>query len=87
MTVYMSPVSQACMQDESSTVFLKSPTYFSNITGGATNAVAFTLNLWFKVTDNSGGLFQYMLSHMGPPDLTQMTDAASFTDWTPHQVT
>ena len=71
------------MQAHWSTVFLKSPSYFAVPDGGP---VSFTINIWFKVTDSSGGLFQYMLSHMGPPDFTQMTDDAAYADWTPHQV-
>lgn len=64
----------AAVQGVSSIVWLAPVPYYATLDGGP---VSFTINLWFKAGDTTGGLFQYMFSHMGDPD---------GSEWGPNQV-
>ncbi len=64
----------ACVQDAGSIVWLMPVPYNSALNDGN---VAFTINLWFKAGNTTGGLFQYLFSHMGDPD---------GSEWGPNQV-
>ena len=66
------------MQSVNSAVWLAPVPYYA-----AAGPVNFTINLWFKSTDSSGGLFQYLLSQMAPADI--LNDADNDADWGPNQ--
>lgn len=53
------------VQTGGSRVWLRPPPYFRPGTNGR---VTFSINLWFKVGDSRGKVFQYLLSQMGKPD-------------------
>lgn len=63
------------MQGVGSTVWLAPVPYYTILDGGP---VSFTINIWFKAGNTTGGLFQYLFSHMGDPD---------GSEWGPNQVT
>jgi len=63
------------VQGVSSIVWLAPVPYYATLDGGP---VSFTINLWFKAGNTTGGLFQYLFSHMGDPD---------GSEWGPNQVT
>ena len=62
------------VQGVGSTVWLAPVPYYAAFNHGP---VSFTINLWFKAGNATGGLFQYLLSHMGNAD---------GNEWGPNQV-
>jgi hypothetical protein len=71
----LQPVVSGVVQGVSSIVWLAPVPYYATLDGGP---VSFTINLWFKAGNTTGGLFQYLFSHMGDPD---------GSEWGPNQVT
>jgi len=70
----LQPVVSDVVQGVSSIVWLAPVPYYATLDGGP---VSFTINLWFKAGNTTGGLFQYLFSHMGDPD---------GSEWGPNQV-
>ncbi|DBA97374.1 TPA: hypothetical protein ACH3X1_015103 [Trebouxia sp. C0004] len=63
-----------CTSGGGSIVWLAPVPYYATLDDGP---VSFTINLWFKAGNTSGGLFQYLFSHMGDPD---------GSEWGPNQI-